>query len=92
MPPSHSSPTDWEAAYHRVKREYEVMPRVGLHVGHRLLALWHRTEDWPVWIAAWVEPVIAWLACAVHNHTPFTDMDNHTIVCAVCTKRLGNHV
>lgn len=97
--------TDWERAYRRLEREYAVLPRTGLPRGSKLRRFWYwASEDWfdydwadrvPDWLA---DPIIdlvarpaAWLCCLVHNHTPFTEMDNRTIVCAICRKRLGTH-
>lgn len=94
---------DWEGAYRRVQREYEVLPRTGLQerrtpsgridvdsrpVLHRL---WLRSDDWPIWISTVAEPVLARLICLVYNHTVMTDMDGQTIVCVVCHRVIGKH-
>lgn len=95
---------NWEAMCRRVQREYEVLPRTGLHerrtpkgaidVAARPLLhrLWLRSDDWPLWISAAAEPFLARLICLAYNHTVMTDMDGQTIVCVVCHRVLGKHV
>lgn len=83
--------TDWERAYKIRDAEHGSLRRAGIKRRHRLLRLWHATDEWPCWAAAWTEPVIARVACLVHNHTPMTEMDGRTIVCALCGRVLGTH-
>lgn len=54
----------------------------------RLIRLWQRTDTWPVWIAAYAEPILARLICRLHGHAEFLEMDNTSICCAVCAKYL----
>lgn len=81
----------------RIENEYQTLRRTGFPRKSKLRKLWWAYENmsWPSWLPEFLDDVAHWLVtrtiCLVHNHTPMTEMDNKTIVCAVCGKKLGEH-
>ena len=86
--------TDWKKVHERECAERATLRRTGFPRKSRLRKLWWWYDD-VMWLPEWLDECVGWLIektiCLVHNHTPFTEMDNRTIVCAVCRKRLGEH-
>lgn len=55
-----------------------------------LIRLWHRSDDWPLWVANVAEPIIVFLLCDTYGHEGWVEMDNRTICCVFCARRLGD--
>jgi len=84
----------WEKALKRERAERATLRRVGFPYKSPLRKVWRWYDDvmWmPEPLDEAVFNVIAKTICLVHNHTPYTEMDNKTIVCAICRKKLGEH-